>query len=55
MAEKNAQSAPSEESDDPNLAGKYPTQGVNREAPRSMTPTDMYDQNEPYHWPKGTE
>lgn len=54
MAERKNQSAPAPKNSDPNMAGSDQTKGVDRDAPRSMTPTDMYDQNEPYHKPKGT-
>jgi hypothetical protein len=55
MAENNAQSAPAEEADDPNIAGKYDMQSVKNVVAGKMTPSDMYDQNEPYHTPRGTE
>lgn len=48
------QAAESEKSSDPNLAGADQTRAVKREAPALMTPSDEYDQNEPYHKPQGT-
>lgn len=53
MAERSNQSPPAEKSSDPNLAGADETKRVNRLAVERMTPSDEYDQNEPYHKPKG--
>jgi hypothetical protein len=47
------QEAPTEKSSDPNLAGSPATKPVNRQKVERMTPSDDYDQNEPYHKPKG--
>lgn len=49
-----AQDTPAEKASDPNLAGSPATKSVNRQKVERMTPSDEYDQNEPYHKPKGT-
>ncbi len=53
MAERSKQSAPAEKDSDPNLAGAPETKSVKVPLAGRMTPTDDYDQNEPYHQPKG--
>lgn len=47
------QSAPAEKASDPNMAGSQDTQSVKVPVAGKMTPSDEYDQNEPYHKPKG--
>jgi hypothetical protein len=54
MAERKNQAAPAPASNDPNMAGSDQTKGVRDSRAGRMTPSDEYDQNEPYHKPTGT-
>lgn len=53
VAERNNQSAPAEKSNDPNLAGSDATKPVKQERVALMSESCEYDQNEPYHKPRG--
>lgn len=50
-----AQQPPAEKASDPNLAGSQETEKVKTPSVALMTPSDQYDQNEPYHKPVGVQ
>lgn len=53
MADRSNQTPPAEKSSDPNLAGADATRPVRNDTAGRMSPVHEYDQNEPYHAPKG--